>query len=117
MSSGNTTEWFLQLNGEQRGPFPSWQISRYLLLQRLDQHSLVSRDGQKWLPLRELPELQPERRLAIADLPAEERQRLEATEQWLQAHPTLFKTAQASVATDEEESAPTHLRPAPRYPN
>lgn len=115
MSSGNTTEWFLQLNGEQRGPFPSWQISRYLLLQRLDQRSLVSRDGQKWLPLRELPELQPERRLAIADLPAEERQRLEATEQWLQAHPALFKAAQASVVEgEEEESAPTHLRPAPR---
>lgn len=115
MSSGNTTEWFLQLDGESRGPFPSWQISRYLLLQRLDQRSLVSRDGQKWLPLRELPELQPERRLAIADLPAEERQRLEATEQWLQDHPTLFRAAASGVVeASEGELAHTHLRPAPR---
>ena len=115
MSGGNTAEWFLQLDGESRGPFPGWQISRYLLLQRLEQRSLVSRDGQKWLPLRELPELQPERRLAIADLPADERQRLVATEQWLQDHPTLFKaTSSGVVKADEDESLHTHLKPAPR---
>ena len=115
MSGGKTAGWFLQLDGESRGPFPSWQISRYLLLQRLDQHSLVSRDGQKWLPLRELPELQPERRLAIADLPAEERQQLEATERWLQDHPTLFRAAPSGVvAADEGESVQSHLKPAPR---
>ena len=96
MTGGRDTEWFLQLNGEQRGPFPSWQISRYLMLQRLNPQSLVSRDGANWRPIGELTELQPERRLAIADLPKEERQRLEATAGWIEDHPELFKLTGAA---------------------
>jgi len=84
-------QWFLQLNGQSRGPIPAWQISRYLLLQRLNRNSLVSRDGAQWQPLGELPELDPHRRLAIADLPVEERSRLEATLQWVMDHPRLFE--------------------------
>jgi hypothetical protein len=110
MGSGKTKVWFLQLDGERRGPFPAWQISRYLLLQRLDRHSLVSRDGEKWLPAGELPELQPERRLAIADLPEDERQRLQATELWVQQHSNLFKGVDAEAVGEEAEQG--HLQPA-----
>ncbi len=105
MSDEKTIEWFLQLDGEQYGPFPGWQISRYLLLQRLDNKSLVSRDGEHWTALKELPELQPQRRLGIADLPAEERERLEATTQWVLDHPELFKNGH----DEEEEYTPQPL--------
>lgn len=108
MGAVNSTQWFLQLHGERRGPFPAWQISRYLILQRLDHHGLVSRDGENWQPLGELPELQPERRLAIADLPAEERARLEASEQWVAENPRLFK--HATVPGDEGEEY-RHIQP------
>jgi hypothetical protein len=98
-------------------------LSRYLLLQRLDSQSLVSRDGEKWLRLGELPELQPERRLTIADLPTEERQRLEATEKWVQGHPVLFKSTHVPTGDEEGDDggaeepmyARTHLQPAPRH--
>lgn len=113
MSAGKSTGWYLQLNGERRGPFPAWQISRYLLLQRLDHASLVSRDGKAWLPLGQLPELQPGRRLSIAELPDDERQRLEATRAWVAAHPALFKPGDAA-----QGEGPHHLQPAPRrHPN
>ena len=110
MSGGNATGWYLRLFGERRGPFPAWQISRYLLLQRLDRRSMVSRDGERWLPLGELAELQPERRLAIADLPAEERQRLEATRDWVAAHPSLFKPGHAAAGEGYY-----HLQPTPHH--
>jgi len=107
MAVARATEWYLQLHGEGRGPFPAWQISRYLILQRLDRQSLVSRDGENWQPLGELAEPQPERRLAIADLPAEERARLEASEQWVADNPRLFKQA----ATAGEEEGYRHIQP------
>ncbi len=113
MAVGKTTEWFLQHNGERLGSFPAWQISRYLLLQRLDRNSLVSRDGENWQPLGELPELQPERRLAIADLPEEERQRLVTTEQWVREHASLFKSTQPPQDNEEGQAA-THLQPIQR---
>lgn len=119
MNNGAITEWYLQLKGERRGPFPAWQLSRYLLLQRLDRQSLVSRDGEKWLRLGELPELQPQHRLAIAALPDEERQRLEATEQWVQGHPALFKSARLPGHEENaEEAATIRLQPTPhKAPN
>lgn len=117
MNNGAIKEWYLQLKGERCGPFPAWQLSRYLLLQRLDHQSLVSRDGEKWLRLGELPELQPQHRLAIAALPDEERQRLEATEQWVQSHPALFKSARLSGhGENAEEAASSHLQPTPHKP-
>ncbi|MCW8919707.1 MAG: pentapeptide repeat-containing protein [Gammaproteobacteria bacterium] len=111
MNNGALKGWYLQLGGERRGPFPPWQLSRYLLLQRLDRQSLVSRDGESWRPLGELLELQPHYRLAIADLPALERQRLEATEQWVLTHPALFRGGAGG-----DESATTHLQAVPRKP-
>lgn len=118
MNNGAVQGWYLQLRGEQRGPFPAWQLSRYLLLQRLDHQSLVSRDGEKWLRLGELPELQPQHRLAIAALPDEERQILESTAQWVQNHPALFKSRARSTGEEEgaEESLTTYLKSTPHKP-
>jgi hypothetical protein len=118
--SGMTKEWYLKLNGERRGPFPAWQVSRYMLLQRIDTQTPVSRDGEKWEHLGKVPELHPERRLAIIDLPEEEKQRLEATEKWVEEHPNLFKPAHRHVGEggSYEEQAYTHVEVRPhKSPN
>lgn len=112
MGSKTNSGWFIQVNGERRGPFPAWQLSRYLLLQRLHRNDLVSRDGEQWGRIGELPELDPQRRLGIADLPEQERQRLLATENWVAAHPALFRHTK-SLQGDVDDPAHYHLQLSP----
>lgn len=110
----NTTQWFLQLAGEQRGPFPAWQLSRYLLLKRLHRNDMVSRDGTNWEEIGKVTELQPERRLSIIDLPEEEKQRLQTTMDWIKQHPDLFP--KPTQVNDEGEGG-SHLKLEPKKEN
>jgi hypothetical protein len=94
--------WFLRLHGELTGPFPALQIARYLLLQRLGPEHEISRDGSNWYAIREVPEVQPEKRLAAAGITAQERQLLEATRRWVEENPALFLSPGQARGVEEE---------------
>ena len=90
-------KWLLRVQGETRGPFPTVQIARYLLLQRLTPQDEISLDGSRWYTITEVAEVQPEKRLANPSLPGEERQILEATRRWVEEHTELFARAAHGV--------------------
>lgn len=84
MSASTEQSWFTRRAGQIRGPYPGSEISRYLLLGRLQAADEISPDRAGWRPLGEHPELIPEvmrevrtgadrRRLAAARRRADER--------------------------------------------
>jgi hypothetical protein len=90
MAQGQDEKWLLRLRGEVRGPFPTVQIARYLLLQRLGPEDEISRDATHWYPIKEVAEVDPQKRLATPSLEEGERQQLLATQRWIAEHPELF---------------------------
>lgn len=55
----NKSLWYLDRNGTVKGPFPSRVIGEYLLLGRIHDTDLVSRDKEDWQPLSEHADLYP----------------------------------------------------------
>lgn len=90
MNQERDDKWLLRLHGEVTGPFPTVQIARYLLLQRLTHENEISRDGSHWYSIKDVAEVQPDKRLATPSLDVEERQKLEATQQWIADNAELF---------------------------
>lgn len=61
MISGNpeSSRWYARRNGTIRGPFADEYVSRYILLGRIRLDDELSRDGSKWQPVTEFPQLLP----------------------------------------------------------
>lgn len=90
MDSIAKEKWYLRQHGEAIGPFPTVQIARYLLLQRLDGEDMISRDTQSWYPIHSVAEVQPDKLEKQLELPDALRRQLAATREWVAAHPQLF---------------------------
>jgi len=52
--------WYLRKSGKVKGPYPAGLISRYILLGRVNDGDEVSRDGEEWIVIRDIPELIPD---------------------------------------------------------
>lgn len=102
MSNGQDEKWYLRLHGEAVGPFPSFQIARYLLLQRVQQDDEISRDKLKWFSIRDVTEVWPDKRLSAPGVTDAEKQRLLATQKWVDAHAPLFAPVDEAHGVEEE---------------
>jgi len=78
------------------------QIARYILMLRLGPDDEISRDGVHWYPVREVAEVDPDKRLANPSLQEGERQQLEATQRWIEEHPELFTHPSRSRGVEYE---------------
>jgi len=58
-------EWYVQKGSRVLGPFSSTEIGRFLLLGRVRNSDRVSRDGELWEPVTQVPELVPEELLDL----------------------------------------------------
>lgn len=103
MSEAQAEKWYLRYHDETLGPFPSVQIARYLLLQRLKADDKISRDRDHWYSIRDVAEVWPDKRLKAAGISEVEKQQLEATQRWVDEHPNLF------VPLDEAKGAEAEL--------
>ena len=61
--------WYVRRNRQVKGPFPSAQVSRFVLLGRIRETDELSSDQKVWVPLPGLPELIPQ---AVRDGAGEE---------------------------------------------
>jgi len=52
--------WYTRRGEAVQGPFPAGQISRYVILGRIQPTDEVSADGVVWVPLSQMPEMIPE---------------------------------------------------------
>lgn len=102
MSNGQEEKWYLRLHGEAVGPFPSFQIARYLLLQRLHHGDEISRDKLKWFSIKEVTEVWPDKRLSAPGVGEGEKQRLLATRKWVDEHASLFVPLDEAHGVEEE---------------
>jgi hypothetical protein len=77
--------WYVRRAGRERGPFPPGQITREILLGRIQADDELSQDRQTWKPMSAVPQLHPEtmrqaggangQRLLLARLREDERSR------------------------------------------
>ncbi|MFK7994229.1 MAG: DUF4339 domain-containing protein [Granulosicoccus sp.] len=81
------SQWYVQKGSRVQGPFSTNEVGRFLLLGRVRNTDRVSRDGELWEPVTQVPELIPEELLD-----------LQSDDGWNQ-----FLTARS--ATDERVSA------------
>jgi hypothetical protein len=65
--SGNpeNARWYARRNGTVRGPFADEYVSRYILLGRIRLNDELSRDGNKWRPVTDFPDLFPEQLIRL----------------------------------------------------
>ncbi len=103
MSETQAEKWYLRYHDETLGPFPTVQIARYLQLQRVKAEDKISRDKDRWYSIRDVAEVWPENRLGAATISDLEKQQLQATQRWIDEHPTLF------VPLDEARGAEAEL--------
>lgn len=73
--------WYTRRGEAVQGPFPAGQISRYVILGRIQPTDEVSADGVVWVPLSQMPEMIPEL-VQYDPEDATRRQRLEAAKRW-----------------------------------
>ena len=73
MASGNTVreeaQWYVQKGSRVLGPFSASEVGRFLLLGRVRSTDRVSRDGELWEPVTQVPELVPEELLDLDSVP------------------------------------------------
>ncbi|MFK8083269.1 MAG: DUF4339 domain-containing protein [Granulosicoccus sp.] len=81
------SQWYVQKGSRVQGPFSTNEVGRFLLLGRVRNTDRVSRDGELWEPVTQVPELIPEELL-----------NLQSDEGWNQ-----FLTARS--ATDERTNS------------
>ncbi len=58
-------KWYTQRGGRLQGPYTRLTVHRYLLLGRIKNTDRVSRDGEIWEPITQVPELIPEELLDL----------------------------------------------------
>jgi len=58
-------KWYTQRGGRLQGPYSRLTIHRYLLLGRIKNCDRVSKDGEMWEPITQVPELIPEELLDL----------------------------------------------------
>lgn len=58
-------EWYVQKGSRVLGPFSPTEVGRFLLLGRVRNTDRVSRDGELWEPVTQVPELVPEELLDL----------------------------------------------------
>lgn len=54
------SQWYVQKGSRVQGPFTTNEVGRFLLLGRVRNTDRVSRDGELWEPVTQVPELIPE---------------------------------------------------------
>ena len=57
--------WYVQKGSRVQGPFTAEEVGRFLLLGRVRNTDRVSRDGELWEPVTQVPELIPEELLDL----------------------------------------------------
>lgn len=57
--------WYVQKGSRVQGPFSPDEVSRFLLLGRVRNTDRVSRDGELWEPVTQVPELIPDELLDL----------------------------------------------------
>ena len=60
-----TAEWYVQKGARVQGPYSASEVGRFLLLGRVRHCDRVSRDGELWEPVTQVPELVPEELLDL----------------------------------------------------
>lgn len=63
--AGGVAEWYVQKGARVQGPFSAAEMGRFLMIGRVRRTDRVSRDGEVWEPVTQVPELVPE---ALLDL-------------------------------------------------
>lgn len=58
-------QWYVQSGSRVQGPFSTTEVGRYLLLGRVRSNDRVSKDGELWEPVTQVPELIPEELLDL----------------------------------------------------
>lgn len=58
-------QWYVQKGSRVQGPFSTNEVGRFLLLGRVRNTDRVSRDGELWEPVTQVPELIPEELLNL----------------------------------------------------
>ena len=58
-------QWYVQKGSRVQGPFSANEVGRFLLLGRVRNTDRVSRDGELWEPVTQVPELIPEELLNL----------------------------------------------------
>ena len=58
-------QWYVQKGARVQGPYSTTEVGRYLLLGRVRNTDRVSRDGELWEPVTQVPELIPEELLDL----------------------------------------------------
>lgn len=59
------SQWYVQKGSRVQGPYSTHEVGRYLLLGRVRNTDRVSRDGELWEPVTQVPELIPEELLDL----------------------------------------------------
>lgn len=59
------SQWYVQKGSRVQGPYTTHEVGRYLLLGRVRNTDRVSRDGELWEPVTQVPELIPEELLDL----------------------------------------------------
>jgi len=59
------SQWYVQKGSRVQGPFSTHEVGRFLLLGRVRNTDRVSRDGELWEPVTQVPELIPEELLNL----------------------------------------------------
>ena len=62
-------QWYVQKGSRVLGPFSAGEVGRFLLLGRVRRTDRVSRDGELWEPVTQVPELVPEELLDLDTVP------------------------------------------------
>lgn len=65
LTTGEEQHWYVQSGSRVQGPFSTTEVGRYLLLGRVRNTDRVSRDGELWEPVTQVPELIPEELLDL----------------------------------------------------
>ncbi len=58
-------QWYVQKGSRVQGPYSTNEVGRYLLLGRVRNTDRVSKDGELWEPVTQVPELIPEELLDL----------------------------------------------------
>lgn len=96
--------WYVQSGAVIQGPYSTTEVGRYLLLGRIKRSDRVSRDGEWWEPVTQVPELIPEELLDLdneygwqnfVSIRARHDERREDTEQ---GHPVMLRERRETAA-------------------